>query len=286
MPSHNTYEEVTNRIVELLEAGTIPWRKPWRTGSPRSLMTDRPYRGVNALMLSAAPYESPYWVTFDQARLRGGYVKRGEKSWPLVFWKVVEQKDKTSGETVDSYPVLRRWSIFNVEQCEGLAYPRPEPRPFNDIAQAECIVAAMPNLPTILHEGGNRAFYRPSKDTVFMPVKARFDSEPEYYSTLFHELTHSTGHPTRLNRPDVMTPAFGTDPYAKEELVAEMGAAMLCSQAALAPATLENSAAYIGGWLQMLRDDHRLVVQAAAAAQKAADFILRIGVPAEEPAPV
>lgn len=273
----DVYQDITNRIIEMLETGTVPWRKPWRSDRPKSLVSGKPYRGINAVILGSAPYESQYWITGNQANQRGGYIRKGEKAWPLVFWKFIEVKDKDTGErsAEDSYAILKRWPIFNVEQCVNVDYPAPLPRDFNDIETAQAIVTGMPLPPTINHLGGNRAFYRPSTDTVSMPDKTRFTSEAEYYSTLFHELGHSTGHPSRLERPDVMLPEFGSDPYAKEELVAEMIAAMLCGRAGIAPNTLDNSAAYIAAWLQQLRDDKRLLVSAASAAQKACDYILR-----------
>jgi antirestriction protein ArdC len=270
----NVYEQVTDRIISLLEEGTIPWRKPWHTGAPRSLATDQTYRGINALILGTAPYGSPYWVTYDQAKARGGFVRRGEKGWPLIFWKVVENKDQATGETVDSYPVLRQWTVFNVEQCDGLAYPRPEPRDLNDIDAAQRLIDHMPNPPSVFHDSSS-AYYLPRTDTVHLPLKTAFHSSAGYYSTAFHELIHATGHPTRLDRPDVMKPEFGSDLYAREELVAEMGAAMLCGLAGIAPQTLDNSAAYLASWLRALREDSRLVVQSAAAAQKAADYIAK-----------
>jgi antirestriction protein ArdC len=284
MTTHkDTYQQITERIINLMESGVVPWRKPWRTSAPKSLASGIPYRGINTFVLSAAPYSAPYWVTFNQAKARGGNVRKGEKGWPLVFWKFItkfaegiEQKDKETGEVANSYPILKSWTIFNVEQCEGLEYPVPAPRQFSPIEEAERIVSLMPNAPGIFHDGGSRAFYRPQRDTVHMPARESFGLPEEYYSTLFHEIAHSTGHSSRLDRPSVMDfPEFASHTYGYEELVAEMTAAMLCGVTGIEPRTIDNSAAYISSWLMTIRDDKRLLITAAGAAQKAADYILR-----------
>jgi antirestriction protein ArdC len=277
MTNHrDTYQQVTDRIIQLMEAGVVPWRKPWRTANPKSLTSGLPYRGINAFVLSAAPYSSPYWVTFNQARARGGAVRKGEKGWPLIFWKFIEQRDQETGEVANSYPILKSWTIFNVEQCDGLEYPQPAPRQFAPIEEAERMVATMPAAPVIHHDGGSRAFYRPARDTVHMPLRETFGKPEEYYSTLFHELAHATGHPTRLDRPGIRDFAgFASHSYGVEELIAEMTAAMLCGICGIEPMTIDNSAAYISSWLMTIREDKRLLVTAAGAAQKAADYILR-----------
>jgi antirestriction protein ArdC len=266
-----TYDEITNRIIELLNQGVVPWRRPWTSGRPLNLHTAQPYHGINTLVLSSAPYESPYWVTFHQARERGGSVRKGERGWPITFWSMREIPGE-GDEEAKQLAMLRRWTVFNVEQCDGVEYPTPVVRPMDDIAAAARIVKAMPTAPKIKH-GGDRAFYRPASDDVQMPPKKSFQAATGYYAVLFHELIHSTGHPSRLNRPDIMKSNFGTQPYAKEELIAEMGAAMLCGEAGIAPLTIDNSASYIASWMRALRDDMRLLILAAGAAQKAAKYI-------------
>ena len=281
----DAFQVITDRIVGLLEQGTIPWQKPWRGGEmvPRNLISRREYRGVNVFLLHAMMYESPFWLTFNQAKELGGHVKKGERACPVVFWKWLEVDalgEPTGRKTV---PFLRYYSVFNVAQCDDIP-PDKIPalngnkREHSPIEEAERIVAKMPTRPEIRH-GGGRACYSPSSDRVDMPQPATFRSGQDYYSVLFHELTHSTGHESRLNRKGVSASdgewsAFGSTPYAREELVAEMGAAFLSGQAGIVERTLDNSAAYIQSWLQRLKDDTRLVVQAAAQAQKAADFIL------------
>lgn len=272
----SVYEQITERMVALLEKGNIPWRKPWnvQTGLPRNLVTKKPYRGINLFLLHAMQYESPFWLTYRQATELGGYARKGEKACRVVFWKRLELEDELTGEA-DKIPLLRFYYVFNVAQCDGLKNVSVE-TPVNAPAKPEAIVATMPQRPDIRH-GMALACYSPRTDTVSMPDRARFEKPEAYYGTLFHELIHSTGHPTRLNRSTLTESAgFGSNPYCREELIAEMGAAFLCGHAGISKTILENSAAYIQNWLEQLRNDKRLIVQAAAQAQKAADFILAV----------
>jgi antirestriction protein ArdC len=225
-------------------------------------------------------YQSPFWLTYKQAQELGGNVKRGEKACPVVFWKWLDVEENGTTERI---PFLRYYSVFNVTQCDGIPGDKipslnGTKRQHCPIAEAERIVSVMPKRPEI-KTGLDRAFYSPSGDFVGMPSPEQFRTGEDFYSVLFHELTHSTGHETRLNRKGITGTdgewsSFGSTPYAKEELVAEMGAAFLCGQVGIVERTLDNSAAYVSSWLQRLKDDRRLVVHAAAQAQKAADFIL------------
>jgi antirestriction protein ArdC len=270
-----SYERITNHIVGLLEQGTVPWHKPWQvtTGLPRNLVTKKPYRGINPFLLMASGYESPHWLTFRQAIQLGGTVKKGEKACPVVFWKPMEMTDTESGE-VEKVPLLRLYYVFNVAQCEGLKNaPAAEADTFAVTKTAE-IVAGMPQPPVVKH-GMSHAYYSPINDIVGLPERKRFDTEDAYHATLFHELIHSTGHEKRLKRLSIMERnGFGSDPYCKEELIAELGSAFLCGQAGIVERTIDNSAAYLEGWLKRLQEDKTLIVYAAAQAQKAADFIL------------
>ncbi len=285
----SVYEVITDRIISMLEAGTVPWQKPWTvtTGLPRNLVSQKPYRGMNVFLLHATSYESPFWLTFRQAKELGGTVKKGEKSCPVIFGKRQETEDEITGEK-SHYTVLRLYHVFNASQCDGLKnIPAPAAAPAT-VNAAEDIVALMPKRPEIKH-GLAKAFYSPGVDIVAMPDRARFDTEAGYYATLFHELTHATGHASRLNRPTLTESAgFGSNPYCREKLVAELGAAFLCGHAGIEN-TFQNSAAYLQNWLEVLQNDNKLIVQAAAQAQKAADFILGTkfdGTPASEPAAV
>jgi antirestriction protein ArdC len=268
------YDRITDRITALLEQGTVPWHRPWKVkaGWPRNFVSKKQYRGINVFLLHAMSYESPYWLTFRQALRLGGNVKRGEKSCPVVFWKQMKVADKESGEA-KKIPLLRIYHVFNAAQCDGLKDAGPVTREIVSVKPAE-IVANMPQPPVIKH-GMTKAFYSPREDSVGMPARERFDTEEGYFATLFHELVHATGHEKRLKRETLAEHnGFGSDPYCKEELIAEMGAAFLCGQAEIVERTIDSSAAYIKGWLGQLQQDKTLIVQAAAQAQKAADFIL------------
>lgn len=270
------YEQITERIIALLAQGTVPWHKPWkaRTGLPRNLVTKKPYRGINVFLLLAMSYESPFWLTFRQALWLGGNVRKGEKSCPVVFWKETTVEGKETDEP-QKKRLLRFYHVFNTAQCDGLKNSVvPLETPVTAATKPDEIIAHMPQPPLIRH-GMTRAHYSPCEDCVGMPVRERFAREEEYYSTLFHELVHATGHETRLKRATLTESAgFGSNLYCKEELIAEMGAAFLCGQAEIVERTIDNSAAYLNGWLEQLRNDKALIVQAAAQAQKAADFIL------------
>jgi antirestriction protein ArdC len=277
------YQVITDRVIALLQQGTVPWHKPWAGSEqePRNLISRKPYRGVNVFLLHSMAYQSPFWITFKQAQELGGNVRKGEKACPVVFWKWLDIEDKETGEGKRA-PMLRYYSVFNSSQCDGIQDHIPAientNQPHSPIAAAEGIVAGMPQRP-VIKDGLSQAFYRPSEDFVGMPFLNQFESPEGYYDTLFHELTHSTGHESRLNRKGVsgtdgQWSSFGSTPYAKEELVAEMGAAFLCGQAGIVERTIDNSAAYVHSWLERLKDEVRLVVIAAAQAQKAADFIL------------
>jgi antirestriction protein ArdC len=280
--SNVAYDKVTEAIMERLEAGVIPWRCPWSTMAPQNA-SGRKYNGINVMLLSMQGYKSPVWLTYKQAQERGGTVRKGQKGTPVVFWKWLERKDEDArpGEISTrggKIPFLRYYTVFNSEQCDDLDLALPEePNPDADpIESAEAIVSGYRMKPTIEYGGGS-ASYSPTLDRVRCPEISAFDSVPEFYDTLFHELTHSTGHADRLARASLTTERarFGSDPYAREELVAEVGAAMLCHHAGLdIPALVDNSAAYIGSWLKRLKNDKRLVVVAAAQAQKASDYIL------------
>jgi antirestriction protein ArdC len=270
------YDVITDRILTLLEQGTVPWRKPWNveTGLPRNLCSQRPYTGINVWLLGSMHYQSPFWATFHQIKAAGGSVRKGEHGCPVIFWKVYD-KDTASGDEPEKRFVLRYFTVFNTAQVDGLAVPTLDTTapPFTPIERCETLLAHIPQRPAITH-GSTQACYRPSSDTVHMPDPTTFTGSEQYYSTLFHELTHSTGHASRLNRATLvdMVP-FGTVCYAKEELVAEMGAAYLCGVCGIANTTVDQSAAYLKGWLKALRHDPKMIIQAAGQAQKAVDWL-------------
>jgi len=227
----------------------------------------------------AAGYSSPWWATYTQIQERGGQVRKGERSTLIVFWKQYTQKARTPDEEDHTAYVLRTYRVFNTDQADGLVLPPVAGRTmeFDPIAACDKAIARyFATGPRLVH-GGNRACYAPSTDVVMMPERSSFDSPEAYYGALFHESTHSTGHQKRLARPDVLEfHAFGDPSYSREELVAEMGAAFLSGHTGIAAVTLPNSASYLASWLRVLKNDRKLVVQAAAQAQKAADLILGI----------
>lgn len=271
------YQIITDRITALLEQGVAPWQKPWNSesGMPRNLFSQRPYRGINIWMLGAQSYSSPFWATFNQVKTAGGTVRKGEKSTPIVFWKKMERREEDEEGSRPGF-ILRYFNVFNSAQCEGIAVPVLDAPMFEHtpIEQCEKVVGNYPRRPSIMH-GSVQAFYRPSTDSVHMPDMTMFPAVSSYYSVLFHELTHSTGHADRLNRPTLVDAvAYGTPRYAKEELVAEMGAAYLCGVCGIDNETVDNSAAYLKGWLSVLRSDPKMLVQAAGQAQRAVEHIL------------
>ena len=270
----DVYKIVTDRILDALDRGTVPWRKPWSTvGVPRAATTNRPYDGINTILLGMASYTDQRWLTYKQASQLGGHVRKGEKSSLVIFWRQIQVD--TDDESTKTIPLLRYYSVFNVSQCDGLTLEPVETNHIEPNEAATAIVDTMPNPPIISHDGANRAFYVPSTDSVPIPAINSLHSAGEYHSTLFHELSHGTGHATRLNRESLETPApFGSEVYSKEELVVEFGAAFLCGHAGI-DNTLDNSASYIAGWSKALKADNRLVVTAASQGQKAADYITR-----------
>ena len=283
----DVYAIVTEKIINLLESGIVPWRKPWTsTGLPRNLVSKKPYKGVNYFLLSATKYVSPFWLTYRQARELDGHVRKGEESTIVIFWKVEDSKrsneDLEVEETNDKNRrrfLLRFYRVFNLEQCELPQavldkLPKIETYQHDPIEAAERIIANMPNPPEIQY-AGSKAFYSPITDRITLPPRELFSSAEEFFGTLAHEASHASGHPKRLNRESIADAApFGSPTYSFEEIVAEMSAAYLCAEAGISPAVIDNEAAYIQGWLKKIRSEKRLVVIAAAQAQRAADYIL------------
>jgi antirestriction protein ArdC len=277
--SESVYQIVTEKIIEKLESGVVPWRKPWRTESPCNVVSQREYSGLNRILLASDGYSSKFWLTLNQANKLGGRIKKGEHSSIVTFWKrnLYTKKNQETGddETRQGF-LLRYFRVFNLTQTEGIAENLglgESAQPVSNIAVCDGIVKGMPNRPAII--GSDHAWYSPIADQVGMPARENFLGSEEYYSTLFHELIHSTGHRSRLHREQFDNPVrFGSDSYSKEELVAELGASMLCGVSGIAPRTLDNSASYLKSWISRLRGDSRLIITAASAAQKASDFIL------------
>ncbi len=280
----DVYSVITDRILAHLENGVIPWQKPWRAGEafwPKNMVSGKRYNGINAFLLAMTDFKSPFFLTFKQARDLGGTIKKGSKGLPVIYCNKVQGKeaDAEKGETESrGYSFLRYYTVFNIEQTEGIEIPAAASPiatlAFSPLEACERICSAYRGAPDVVFRA-QRACYSPALDMINMPDKETFLSVEKYYSTLFHEYTHSTGHKNRLAREGIIEGhKFGDEIYSKEELIAEMGSAFLCAHANIAPVTLKNSSAYISNWLSKLRNDKRLVIQAAAAAQKAAHLIL------------
>jgi antirestriction protein ArdC len=288
------YEEITARIIADLEAGTFPWAQPWGAGSekaalglPRNAATGKSYSGINVLILWGQLFDGGFacqsWLTFRQAISLGGTVRKGEHGITVCYadkfipkrarnteaeGEASSSPDEGDGEAV---PFLRRYTVFNVAQCDNLPdhclSPAPALPEREIVPKAEALAAA--TLADI-RTGGAHAFYRPSEDVVQIPPQPAFFEQINYYRTLFHELGHWTGHPRRLNRD--LTGRFGSKAYAKEELVAEITAAFVCAALSIKPTV--RHADYLGSWLSVLREDNRAIFRAASKASKAADFLL------------
>lgn len=277
----NTYEVITNRIIEKMEYGQVPWRKPWKFQLPRNFISKRPYHGINLLMLTMSNYDTPYWLTFKQAKELGGTIKKGEHGTPVIFWKLLEVLDDTpepeEENKIKTIPYLQYYTVFNLSQTEGIATPENAQQAKEPLAACEAIIEGFTDKPETVHTMEPRAYYRPATDTVHMPTRSSFVSPEEYYSTLFHEYTHATGHEKRLNRhaEENTNFDFGSKDYSREELVAELGSAFLCAEAQIDNSVLDNNTAYLQSWLRELQADSKLVIHASARASKAVEYILK-----------
>jgi antirestriction protein ArdC len=283
----DVYTRITNQIVAELEKGTRPWMKPWDAAHVAGPVSrplrgnGQPYAGINVLMLWLAAmernYAAPIWMTFRQAKELGAHVRKGENGSLVVYANTItrnETNPATGEESEKQIPFMKGYTVFNVEQIEGLPghyTARAEPRlnPDQRLEQAESFFAS---TGADIHHGGNRAFYAPGPDQIQMPDFESFRDAPAYYGTLAHECIHWTRHETRLDR-DFGRKKWGDEGYALEELVAELGAAFLCADLELTPQIREDHASYIASWLKVLQEDKRAIFTAAAHAQRAADFL-------------
>lgn len=281
MAKANVYDMVTDRIIAELEKGQIPWQKPWtgiRSGAYNRI-TKRPYSLLNQMLLQ----HSGEYATFKQWQDLGGHIRKGEKSEIVCFWKILEQEETnpdTGEKEIVKIPLLRYYNVFHISQVEGVEPLAPER--LNDevepIEAGDKIITDYINREHLnfVECKSNKAYYSPSSDTVVVPLKEQYSMINEYYSTTYHELVHSSGHKTRLNRLQTGAVAsFGSENYSKEELVAEIGSATLMSIAGIeTPKTFRNSTAYIQNWLQVLRSDNKFIVSASSKAEKAVNYIL------------
>ena len=273
------HDIVLEKIFRQMERGEIPWIKGWKNNPPINYVTRRPYTGINVLLLS----KGGEYLTFRQVQQLGGRIKKEAKSEIVVFFKpytkIIEEKDPETGEVIERKKellVLRYYHVFHLSDIEGIPSKLKKVE-HNPIEEAEKIVAGYKNAPAIIHDDPNAAYYVTSQDLINVPEKGLFNSVYEYYSTLFHEIIHSTGHPKRLKRfKEGEKDIFGSETYSLEELVAEIGSAMLCEHAGITEMTIKNSTAYIQAWLKQLQNNKNWIFIAAGKAQKAVDYVLGI----------
>jgi antirestriction protein ArdC len=288
----NLYQTVTNRIIEKLEQGVAPWRRTWsRYGLARNYASKHIYTGINMVLMNMTEHPIPYFMTFNQVRDHGGKVRKGSKAEQVVYFNFYykDANDRTltreqasaaqaRGQEIQILKFIKHYPVFNIADIEGIEFEIPEVtlRDNEQINACEQIIAEMPNCPDFVTIDADQPFYSPTRDVVNMPSIKQFETSQAYYATCFHELAHSTGHPTRLNREGISNPqGFGSKSYSQEELIAEMAAAFVCAKVDIdVEPLLDNSASYLAGWLKVLKEDNRFIFHAAAEAQKAADYIL------------
>jgi antirestriction protein ArdC len=280
--SKDIYEIITARFIDQLKRGTVPWQKPWM--GVQNIVSKKPYRGINSLILGGSDFQSPYWLTFKQAHDLGGNIKKGEKSTPVIYYKLFEKRDDYGNMILGSngrptrIPFIRWSNAFNLDQTEGIEAPAQTPTQevIQPLDKAAKIVSEAKTCP--IYHTGFAAVYSPTEDVIRMPAQKTFRSPESYYQTLFHEMTHSTGHASRLDREGVTLPIrFGSERYSKEELIAELGASFLSNEAGiLNQVQFDNSAAYLGSWIEKFQNDPRMIFTASSQAQRSTDFILGI----------
>jgi antirestriction protein ArdC len=277
MNAFNVYDKINALIVEKLEQGEIPWNEPWNSPGnfPRNLISKRFYRGFNFFYLWSLKHATPYYLTWNQVQKLDGKVKRGSKSYPVIFWKLLEGIDKDGLPT--KVPYLRYYNVFNVADVEGIEKYIPTPAPvhnFTPIEACERLLSNWVTCPPIEH-GYDGAAFNITKDIVQMPNHELFISDEEYYHVLFHELIHSTGHSSRTNRfAELSNHSFASQDYSIEELVAELGASYLCGLTGIHMPVIDNSSVYISNWLKHLKNDNKFFIKACSLAQRACDYIL------------
>jgi len=274
--SNRVYEIITEKVIASLEKGVVPWSKPWKGSSlPMNFKTGYKYKGVNLLLLALSGFSVPYFLTFNQVKELGGTVKKGAEATLVIFWSWKEKTKIVDGkEETETYPVLQYYHVFNITQTDGIEYESrfDQMDNFNPLAICDEVVLKYKDCPTIEHKE-QRAYYFNEKDLINMPSKKSFNSEEDYYKTLFHEMIHSTGHKNRLNR-DMPAVLNNHSEYSKEEVIAELGASFLCGHTHIGANLIENSASYIEFWLKQLKEDKKFVFAVSSQAQKAVEHIL------------
>lgn len=286
------YDEVSNTIIAMIEKGVAPWRKTWSTyGLARNYGTNHIYTGINLILMNNTIHLIPYFLTFNQIKEQGGKIKKDVKAEKVIYFDVYykDGDDKTltkeeamqrrkNGQEIYILKFIKYYNVFAIEDIEGIEFeiPEMELKHNETIVRCEEIIKNMPKRPELRQIDANRACYVPELDFVNMPSIEQFESAEYYYATFFHELTHSTGHVSRLAREEIMNlQKFGGIPYSKEELVAEMGASFLCSSVQIDYDNIvENNVAYLAGWLKVLKEDSKFIFKVSAEVQKAVVYIL------------
>ena len=280
--NNKVIDRLTETIFSSLEKGVIPWKKPWNSTFPRRI-TGQDYKGFNILNLMVETmdkgYKSPYWASYKHITetLKGNL--EGQHGFPIVYWKILkyENFNNTGEVTSKSVPYMRYSIVFNMDQVTGIDKSKYYPNKANDVKpidKCEQVIAGYKDKPSIKYNG-HKASYSPIRDEIMVPPPVDFVNMEKFYATVYHEAVHSTGHKDRLDRKEVMDDIhFGSHSYACEELVAEMGACFLCGFCGIETTTIENTTAYIQNWLGVLKDDKKLLINAASRAQKAFDYII------------
>ncbi|MGQ1787491.1 ArdC family protein [Saccharicrinis sp. GN24d3] len=288
--SKSVYEIINERIIEEFENGIVPWRKPWKNfdGSgdfvpPQNFISRIPYKGINFVLLLNR-FEQPYYLTFNQIKSLGGKIIKGEKSFPVVFWKPVDHeiKDKDGNIELDRTYIFRYYKVFNITQTTGIDYEpvglveNIDELKFDRIQRAEDIIKGYKDGPRIFY-GGNDAYYYPATDQIHIPEPKCFDNPESFFSVLFHEASHSVGHPSRLNRKGIAEVNHSDDhELSYEELIAEFSASYLCGHCGIHETTIKENVAYIHNWLSVLNEHEKWIVNAASAGQKSSEYILGV----------
>ncbi len=275
MKTSDVYSMVTDRIISKLNSGIVPWERGYSSVAPQNFITKKPYRGINYWITVCNNHSSPFYLSFKQVKELGGSVKAGEKGTPIVYWQILEKQNRNADGILEkkTIPLLKYYTVFNAEQTTGIDFPVIENKVPN-ITSLDKVLQNMLDKPTIREGQSYSPSYVPVLDEIRMPLKNNYHSAGRYYKTLFHELAHSTGASKRLNRDGIAKfDRFGSEQYSLEELIAELAASFAINYAGLEEETIDNSVAYIQGWLKALKNDNKLIFTAAKQAEKAWKFI-------------
>jgi antirestriction protein ArdC len=279
MNNIDLYNKITSQITELMQQHGSDWTRPWTStaGGPSNVLTGNHYKGINTLLLNLQAndkgYRRPYWATFKQWRMKGGKVRKGQQGTLCVFYKPIATDQP--GEGYKTFSIMKHFFLFNADQVEGVEFPELE-EPVAIEGRIHAVDDLINSTGAIIHETGSRAFYSPSKDHIHIPPLSAFTTPEMFYSTLLHELSHWSGHSTRLDRNEGMKGRFGSSAYAMEELVAELASAFLSIQLKVSHEPRKDHAQYLNSWIKVLDQDPKAFSSAASKAQCVTDFLLEL----------